>query len=82
MTRKQITKKLIEAGLTEDQFKVLSTKTVEIAVDVEDSRADLVLTEEAAEKAVAALQWGGYRCGWNGWVLKADYTFKRSTNIR
>ena len=65
-------RKLRKAGIAPEHIVSASTDSVEIAVGLEE--VDVEATEEVANRARAALLWGGYRTGYGSWVLQRGYT--------
>lgn len=65
MTVKQITKKLEAAGI--------ASKYIEIRKgEIEIWTGDRNSTERLMNKISKAMGWGGFSCGYGGWVLQAQ----------
>jgi len=76
MTARQIKKALQEAGIDPNSKNFLSIEKneVEVWVTDEDGRDDYDKTESFKLKVLIALgNWGGFRCGYGGWVLRKDF---------
>lgn len=70
----QLRRRLREAGVPSDSFTFITNTEVEVAVmEDHDEIVDEARTKEVVNLIVQTLGWGGFRCGWGGWVLRADY---------
>lgn len=72
MTTKQITKKLMNAGLNLDNLTI-GRDEVEVRVADIDGDCKDAATRTLKNKVARTLGWGGFRCGHGGWVLRNDY---------
>jgi len=70
MTRTQIAKALKNANISTDGVEIRKDE-IEICVNTKSGEFSQRLTEAKMNKIAKALGWGGYRCGYGGWVLQA-----------
>lgn len=64
MTAKQITKKLEAAGINTSKHLEIRKGEIEIWT------GNLISTERLMNKISKSLGWGGFKCGYGGWVLQ------------
>ena len=75
-------RKTLASQIDNGQIVIKHTNSVEIHVTDTDGDTDYDATDELMKKATNILGWGGYKCGWGGWMIEKDYVPQRSFNTR
>jgi hypothetical protein len=68
--------------IKDGRITINSGKEVEVYVVDADGDHDYDATDELSSKVAKALGWGGFKCGWGGWLLQKNYQSFRQFNTR
>ena len=69
MTAKQITKALLKSGISLDGLEVRKDE-IEVYCTDSSGEIDREQTEAKSDLVASAFGWGGYKCGYGGWVMR------------
>lgn len=81
MTKRQIEKKLQAVNISLEYIEI-NRDEVEIYVPDTDGTCDMEATEKLQKQVSNLLDWGGFRCGHGGWVLRNNYQSMGDWNDR
>ncbi len=74
MTKRQIIQKLTNNGIQESAILEAGRDEVEIGIlDSNTGRCDYDATETIRQKVSQILGWGGFKTGYDSWVLRPNY---------
>jgi hypothetical protein len=75
-------RKTLSQEIDDGKILIKHTRSVEIHVTDSDGDTDYDATDRLVEKVAKVLGWGGYMCGWGGWVLEKGCVSQRAFNTR
>jgi len=84
MTQAERKLRKAELGSEIDNGEIIIKSPNEVEVYVSDYYGDhdWDATEELNDKVVKVLGWGGFKCGYGGWVLQKNHRSYRQFNTR